>query len=85
MRTPELIDQLGKTMALLTESNDELRDLDQVLGDGDLGVTVTAGAKAIIEAWRIDYNESRADMALANASPSRFAQLARDSGKRATR
>ena len=82
MRTTELIDQLGKTMALLTESNDELRDLDQVLGDGDLGVTVTAGAKAIIEALESTADDATAAdvaracaKAFANANPSTMAAL----------
>jgi putative transposase len=35
-------------------------------------------AKKIIEAWRIDYNESRPHMALGNVPPSGFAQLARN-------
>ena len=37
MRSPELIQRIQDSMTLLIESSDELRDLDQVLGDGDLG------------------------------------------------
>lgn len=49
MRTPELIDQVRASMVLLIGSADELRDLDQVLGDGDLGITISAGAQAVID------------------------------------
>ena len=38
MRSPELIQRIQDSMTLLIESSDELRDLDQVLGDGDLGI-----------------------------------------------
>ncbi len=38
-------------------------------------------AQAIIEAWRIEYNESRPHMALGNHPPSGFALLAMDAGK----
>ena len=44
MRSRELIRQIQASMSLLIESSDELRDLDQVLGDGDLGITICAGA-----------------------------------------
>ena len=42
MRSPELIQRIQDSMTLLIESSDELRDLDQVLGDGDLGITISA-------------------------------------------
>lgn len=40
-------------------------------------------AKEVIEAWRIDYNESRPHMALGNTSPARFALLVQDSREHA--
>lgn len=46
MDTRELITTLDATLALLEESGEELRDLDAALGDGDLGITVTAGCTA---------------------------------------
>ena len=65
MRSPELIQRIQDSMTLLIESSDELRDLDQVLGDGDLGITISAGARAVIEALK----------AFANANPSTMAAL----------
>lgn len=82
MRTTELIEQITKTMTLLIDSADELRDLDQVLGDGDLGITVSAGAKAVIEALEAapDLAEpsevaKTCARAFANANPSTMAAL----------
>lgn len=46
MDTRELIATLDRALARLEDSGDELRDLDAALGDGDLGITVTAGCKA---------------------------------------
>ena len=40
-----------------------------------------AQAKALIEAWRQDYNESRPHMSLGNASPAQVARQARISAK----
>lgn len=61
---------------------DELRDLDAALGDGDLGITVSSGAKAVVEALgRLDDTVSPADIAkacakaFANANPSTMAAL----------
>ena len=39
---------IRNALANLIECSDELRDLDVALGDGDLGVTVSLGAKAVI-------------------------------------
>lgn len=39
---------IRNALANLIEYSDELRDLDVALGDGDLGVTVSLGAKAVI-------------------------------------
>ena len=52
MRSPELIQRIQDSMTLLIESSDELRDLDQVLGDGDLGITISAGAARSLEALK---------------------------------
>lgn len=61
---------------------DELRDLDQALGDGDLGITVSVGAQAVIEALeKLDPATKPADVAkacakaFANANPSTLAAL----------
>ena len=61
---------------------DELRDLDQALGDGDLGITVTLGAEAVIEALSVlPESATPAEIArecakaFANANPSTMAAL----------
>lgn len=41
-----LIGTIDGALAHLEECAEELRDLDAALGDGDLGITVTAGSKA---------------------------------------
>lgn len=41
---------ISNALADLVNYETELRDLDAALGDGDLGVTVAAGSKAVIEA-----------------------------------
>lgn len=63
------------------DSGDELRDLDAALGDGDLGITVTQGAKAVC-AILPDLREAaiadivkRCGMAFSSANPSTFAAL----------
>ncbi|MDC4232497.1 DAK2 domain-containing protein [Actinomyces sp. B33] len=82
MRSAELIEQITQTMRLLTESADELRDLDQVLGDGDLGITISAGANAVAAAMGdVSPASSPSDItkacarAFANANPSTMAAL----------
>jgi dihydroxyacetone kinase-like protein len=62
---------------------DELRDLDAALGDGDLGVTVSLGAKAVIAALEELPDEAlpaeiakACAKAFANANPSTMAALA---------
>jgi dihydroxyacetone kinase-like protein len=37
---------LDRALELLAKSEDELRDLDSAIGDGDLGITVSRGAQA---------------------------------------
>ena len=50
MRTPELIGTIDAALAHLEGCADELRDLDAALGDGDLGITVTSGCRAVRDA-----------------------------------
>jgi dihydroxyacetone kinase-like protein len=50
MRTPELIRTIDVALSHLEGCADELRDLDAALGDGDLGVTVASGCRAVREA-----------------------------------
>ena len=52
MRTRELILTIDAALRHLESCADELRDLDAALGDGDLGVTVTSGCRAVREALR---------------------------------
>ncbi|MFJ4223182.1 dihydroxyacetone kinase family protein [Microbacterium sp. NPDC089695] len=60
---------------------DELRDLDAALGDGDLGITVASGARAILDAiGDRDLGDPSQQMlaageAFATANPSTFAAL----------
>ena len=46
----ELSASITRAIADVVKHADELRDLDAALGDGDLGITVSLGAKAVIEA-----------------------------------
>lgn len=69
-------------LAVLVESADELRDLDQALGDGDLGITITAGSHAVIDALQeLPDDASPTEIArvcakaFANANPSTMAAL----------
>ena len=48
MNSKEINLAIRNALADLTNYSDELRDLDAALGDGDLGITVSLGAKAII-------------------------------------
>lgn len=82
MRAPELITHISRSLELLIESADELRDLDQTLGDGDLGITVTSGANAVREALAaLPAGASSREVlraagtAFASANPSTFAAL----------
>jgi hypothetical protein len=68
----------------MPEHTDELRDLDAALGDGDLGLTVSAGVLAMAD--RIAELPDRvtssalireAGMAFASANPSTFAARSR--------
>jgi dihydroxyacetone kinase-like protein len=70
------------TMGRLELHGDELRDLDAAIGDGDLGITVTAGSRAVVaalaEAQDADTPASMlraAAKAFASANPSTMAAL----------
>jgi dihydroxyacetone kinase-like protein len=82
MRTAELKSAISQAMTQVATHADELRDLDAALGDGDLGITVSSGSKAIIAALEgIDESVSPSDLAkacakaFANANPSTMAAL----------
>lgn len=71
-----------RALADLVSYADELRDLDQALGDGDLGVTISLGAGAVIEALEeLPEDATPAELAkacakaFANANPSTMAAL----------
>jgi phosphoenolpyruvate---glycerone phosphotransferase subunit DhaL len=78
----ELKTYITGSLTELVKSADELRDLDQALGDGDLGITVTLGAEAVIEAVSaLPDSATPAQIArecakaFANANPSTMAAL----------
>ncbi len=82
MQTPELVQNITASLEKLKESADELRDLDQELGDGDLGITITLGADAVIEALKdLPADATPAEVArsaakaFASANPSTMAAL----------
>lgn len=82
MRTDELIVSVQRALAELVTYADELRDLDQALGDGDLGITVSLGAAAVIDALEaLPAGSTPSDVAracakaFANANPSTMAAL----------
>lgn len=52
MKIEALKDVLGDALLSLEAARDELRDLDAAIGDGDLGITVTSGARAVREALK---------------------------------
>ncbi|MDQ0733673.1 DAK2 domain-containing protein [Arthrobacter agilis] len=73
---------IRNALAEVTQYADELRDLDAALGDGDLGVTVSLGARAVISALEeLPDDALPADIAkscakaFANANPSTMAAL----------
>jgi dihydroxyacetone kinase len=77
----ELVALLDPAMERLAASRDELRDLDAALGDGDLGITVSASCLAV-RAKLADLDDPSpalvlrsAGLAVANANPSTMAAL----------
>lgn len=82
MHSTELIGTIQRSLAELVTHADELRDLDQALGDGDLGITISLGAGAVIEALdALEADVTPAEIAraaakaFANANPSTMAAL----------
>jgi dihydroxyacetone kinase-like protein len=78
----ELRDVLTRSLSALPAHADELRDLDAALGDGDLGITVSSGAAAVIKALDgLPEEATVADVllsagkAFSTANPSTFAAL----------
>ncbi|HVE06729.1 MAG TPA: DAK2 domain-containing protein [Paraburkholderia sp.] len=78
----EMRGTVSRALEALPAHADELRDLDAALGDGDLGITVQAGAKAVVAAWaalpaEASINELllAAGKAFSTANPSTFAAL----------
>ncbi|ABL82817.1 MULTISPECIES: DAK2 domain-containing protein [unclassified Nocardioides] len=82
MNAKDLNDHIRRSLEILTESADELRDLDQALGDGDLGITITAGSHAVVaELDQLADDATPTEIArtcakaFANANPSTMAAL----------
>jgi dihydroxyacetone kinase-like protein len=82
MQGSEINTAIRNTLAEVIQYADELRDLDAALGDGDLGVTVSLGAKAVIAALEeLPDDALPAEIAktcakaFANANPSTMAAL----------
>jgi dihydroxyacetone kinase-like protein len=78
----ELNTKISKCLDMFTDYADELGDLDQALGDGDLGITVSLGAKATQEALaQLPESATPTEVVLAcakafaNANPSTMAAL----------
>jgi dihydroxyacetone kinase-like protein len=83
MTASELRALLGRALEILAESEDEIRDLDAAVGDGDLGITVSRGAQAARKAMEaLPAQATLPDIlravaaAIASANPSSFAALA---------
>ena len=83
MNADELRTILARSFALLATSEDELRDLDAAVGDGDLGITVAGGSRAAQAALSaMPATATIADIfrglgtTIAGANPSSFSALA---------
>ncbi|GAB3281143.1 DAK2 domain-containing protein [Microbacterium lacusdiani] len=82
MNAIDIKDAIRRTMVEFPTYADELGDLDQALGDGDLGITVSLGAAAVIESLdQLTESATPTDVVLAcakafaNANPSTMAAL----------
>ena len=82
MNAADLRSLLDAALADLTGVQEELRELDAAVGDGDLGITVSAGARAVRAAvGELPAGTSAADVvkaagrAFAGGNPSTFAAL----------
>ena len=82
MNVKELRSLLERALSGLPSHAEELRKLDAALGDGDLGITVSSGATAVLKA--VDALDESADIrsvlqaaakAFSTANPSTFAAL----------
>lgn len=78
----QLSEAISKTLTEFTKSADELGDLDQAIGDGDLGITVASGSAAVAAALgELPDSATPAEVVLAcarafaNANPSTMAAL----------
>ncbi|MFW7415683.1 DAK2 domain-containing protein [Demequina sp. SO4-18] len=78
----ELRQSIQNCVRVFSQSADELTDLDQALGDGDLGITVSLGAQAVDDAVEALPDDADAvtivracAKAFANANPSTMAAL----------
>lgn len=78
----DLSTRIRLSLDTLVDSADELRDLDQALGDGDLGITITAGSRAVVaELEKLPADATPTDLArtcakaFASANPSTMAAL----------
>jgi phosphoenolpyruvate---glycerone phosphotransferase subunit DhaL len=82
MTGAELRSLLDRAFEILIESEDELRDLDAAVGDGDLGVTVAGSSRAARDAMRsMSGTVTPAEIlrtlasAISSANPSSFSAL----------
>jgi dihydroxyacetone kinase-like protein len=82
MGTAELVRTIDVALAQLESCADELRDLDAALGDGDLGITVASGCRAVRVALAALADDAlpaqvvkAAAAAFAKANPSTMAAL----------
>ena len=82
MTGAELRTLLNRALEIWAKSEQELRDLDSAIGDGDLGITVSRGAQAARQAIAALPPESTPSeiiravgTAIASANPSSFAAL----------
>ena len=83
MTGAQLRSLLDRAFEILCGSEDELRDLDAAVGDGDLGVTVAGGSRAARDAMRsLPETVTPAELlraiasAVSSANPSSFSALA---------
>lgn len=82
MNTTELVSLLDGTFERLSKSKEELCELDSATGDGDLGITIAAGARAARAGLAgLDERATPAELlrtvgdAFANANPSTMGAL----------
>ncbi len=81
MKGAALVALIDRTLELLAERTDELRDLDAAVGDGDLGITVGKGCEAVrarlvaLEDPTPAQLVKAAGVSAANANPSTMAAL----------